>query len=289
MIIATATPALIFKIVQPDQIRLALGFWSAFVPIGMTLIMFGSPLVVGSYGWRGLWQANTLILLGYALVLLIRTRDLTRTDGGPKTGWRLILEDVWETASAPGPAVLALIFSTYALEWVTVMGFFPTLLMENRGFRTGSSAVLTAIMVAVNIPGNFMGGWLLQRGWRRWRIIAFSSLIMAAGSLVIFNPGFPFALQYLSCLIFSGVGGMIPAAVFGGAPVFAPNRKLVATTNGLIVQGSQFGQVVGPPLLAWTVSATGTWQAAPWLLVTSALLGTALSLVLAVLEKKGPG
>jgi predicted MFS family arabinose efflux permease len=286
LIIATAAPALIYNIVRPDQIRLALGIWSAFVPIGMTLVMVGAPLFLGLSGWRGLWRANTLILLVYALVLSIRTRGLSRTAGGPKAGWRLILEDVLKTVSAPGPIVLALIFSTYALEWVTVMGFFPTLLMENRGFQAGSSSLLTAVMVAVNIPGNFMGGWLLQRGWRRWRIIAFSSLVMAAGSLVIFNPKFPFALQYLFCLIFSGLGGMIPAAVFGGAPVFAPNPKLVATTNGLIVQGSQFGQVVGPPLLAWTVSATGTWQAAPWLLVTSAFLGTALSLVLGVLEKK---
>jgi MFS family permease len=289
LIIATAAPSLIFKIVRPDQIRLALGFWSAFVPIGMTLIMFGAPLVIGLSGWRGLWQVNALILLGYALVLMIRTRDLTRMSEGSKAGWRLFLEDVWMTAKVPGPIVLALIFSTYALEWVTVMGFFPTLLMENRGFQAGSSSLLTAVMVAVNIPGNFMGGWLLQRGWRRWRIIAFSSLTMAAGSLVIFNPGFPFAIQYLSCLIFSGVGGMIPAAVFGGVPVFAPSRKLVATTNGLIIQGSQFGQVIGPPLLAWTVSATGAWRAAPWLLIPSALLGAALSLVLAVLEKKRHG
>ena len=158
LIIATAAPALIYKIVRPDQIRLALGIWSAFVPIGMTLVMVGAPLFLGLSGWRGLWRANTLILLGYALVLSIRTRGLSRTAGGPKAGWRLILEDVLKTVSAPGPIVLALIFSTYALEWVTVMGFFPTLLMENRGFQAGSSSLLTAIMVAVNIPGQFYGG-----------------------------------------------------------------------------------------------------------------------------------
>jgi len=211
---------------------------------------------------------------------------LSRTTGGPPTGWRLILEDVVKTASAPGPVVLALIFSTYALQWVTVMGFFPTLLMESRGFQAGSSALLTAIMVAVNIPGNFLGGWLLQRGLPRGRIIAISSLAMAGTSTVIFISGFPFGLQYLACLIFSGVGGMLPAAVFGGAPVFAPSPRLVATTNGLIVQGSQFGQVLGPPLLAWAVSASGTWQTAPWLLIPAALLGAALALVLSVLDKK---
>jgi len=52
------------------------------------------------------------------------------------------------------------------------------------------------------------------------------------------------------------------------------------------VQGSQFGQVLGPPLLAWAVSASGTWQTAPWLLIPAALLGAALALVLSVLDKK---
>lgn len=286
LIIATAAPALIFKLVRSDQIRLALGVWSAFVPIGMTLVMLGAPLIVGHFGWRGLWRANALILLGYALVLAVRTRGLRRTAKGPKAGWRLLLGDVLKTASAPGPVVLALIFSTYALQWVTVMGFFPTLLMESRGFGAASSSLLTAGMVAVNIPGNFIGGWLLQRGLRRGRIIAFASLVMAGSSTLVFISGFPFGLQYLACLIFSGVGGMLPAAVFGGGPVFAPSPKLVATTNGLIVQGSQFGQVLGPPLLAWAVSASGTWQTAPWLLIPAALLGAALALVLAVLEKK---
>lgn len=285
LVIATASPALIFKIVRPERIRLALGFWSAFVPIGMTLVMLGSPLVLDHFGWRGLWRANALILFGYALVLGIRTRKLTRPGGGPETGWRLILADVKQTAAAPGPLVLAFIFSTYALQWGTVMGFFPTLLMENRGFLAGSSALLTALMVAVNIPGNFLGGWLLQRGFRRWRIIAFSSLVPAGAGLVIFSSIVPFGLQYGACLIFSSLGGMLPAAVFGGAPVFAPNPRLVATTNGLIVQGSQLGQVIGPPLLAVMVSAAGTWTVAPRLLIPVALLGASLALVLGRLEK----
>ncbi|MBI5585734.1 MAG: MFS transporter [Deltaproteobacteria bacterium] len=284
--IATSTPALIFRLVRPERVRLALGFWSAFVPIGMTLVLLGAPLVVGFSGWRGLWQVNALILLGYALVLGSRTRELARAGGGSQARWRFILEDVAKTASTPGPLLLALIFSTYALQWVTVMGFFPTLLMENRGFGAGSSSLLTALMVAVNIPGNFTGGWLLQRGVPRRRIIAISSLTMAAVSTAIFVPGFSFGLQYLACLLFSGVGGMLPAAVFGSAPVLAPSTKLVAATNGLIMQGSQFGQVVGPPLLAWMVSAAGTWGIAPWLLLPMALLGTALSLFLSRLEKK---
>ena len=141
-------------------------------------------------------------------------------------------------------------------------------------------------MVAVNIPGNLLGGWLLQRGFRRGRIIVGASVTMGLAGLVIFSSGFPFSLQYLSCLLFSGVGGLIPAAVFGGSPVLAPHPKLLATTNGLILQGSNLGQVLGPPLLAWTVSATGTWQSAPWILTAAAACGIVLSVFLGIWERK---
>ena len=74
LIIATAAPSLIYKMVRPGQIPLALRIWIAFVPIGMTLVMLVAPLIIGLFGWRRLWQANAVILLAYALILSLRTR-----------------------------------------------------------------------------------------------------------------------------------------------------------------------------------------------------------------------
>jgi len=60
----------------------------------------------------------------------------------------------------------------------------------------------------------------------------------------------------------------------------------VATTTGLIMQGSQLGHALGPPVLALIVSSFGGWHAAPLALGSAAAAGTLLSLALAVLERQ---
>ncbi|RLB86247.1 MAG: MFS transporter, partial [Deltaproteobacteria bacterium] len=84
--------------------------------------------------------------------------------------------------------------------------------------------------------------------------------------------------------VFSLVGGLIPTSVIGAAPLYAPSKNLVSTTTGFVIQGGQSGQVVGPPVLAWLVSTTGTWSAGAWFLGGVALIGVLLSLCLARLK-----
>lgn len=111
---------------------------------------------------------------------------------------------------------------------------------------------------------------------------------MGLCSLAIYASAVPFPLRYLACLISSAIEGVLPASLFSSVPIHAPKADLVATTSGLIMQGSQLGQVLGPPLLALTVSRLGGWQAAPLLPGVAAFLGIILSLGLAVLERPAP-
>ena len=67
--------------------------------------------------------------------------------------------------------------------------------------------------------------------------------------------------------------------------VHAPRPQLVATTNGLIMQGSNLGQSIGPPAIAALAAAVGDWHLSPVVLVASAALGVALALALRVLEQ----
>ena len=63
----------------------------------------------------------------------------------------------------------------------------------------------------------------------------------------------------------------------------APSRHLIPTTNGLLVQGSNLGQVIGAPPVGALAAAIG-WQWAP-LLTVPAALGAAL--LAAVLRRRG--
>jgi MFS family permease len=286
LIIVVAAPAMVVQVTNPRDFRLALSVWSCFLPAGAATIMLFIPLVNLGLGWRGLWQVNALILITYAFWVMSETTHLQSRPKTPGQRRGQVWRDLRLTVTSAGPILLSAIFTTYALQWLAVMGFLPTLLVEEYGLSPGRASVLTAIMVAMNVPGNLMGGLLLHRGFSRWKLIAFTSSIMGLCSLGIYSPHLPFAARYMACLLFSGVGGLLPASVLGAAPLYAPTPNQVATTNGLIMQGGQLGQVIGPPVLALMVSTGGGWNSAPWLLGGAAAVGVVLSLGLAALERR---
>ncbi len=283
---AVSAPSLITRLAQPGDLRLALSIWSTWLPAGSATIMLVTPAITFFFGWRGLWLINAAILAGYAVFVSRCTISLKAPNRRKKVKLGRIWRDIRTTSTSMGPILLALSLSAFALQWLAVMGFLPTLLIEDYGLSKGKASVLTGIMVGVCAPGNLLGGWLLLKGFRRWHLIALSNLAMGCCSLAIYQVSIPFSLRYFATLAFSGIGGLLPAAVLSGAPVHSPREKLVATTNGLIMQGAQLGQVLGPPLLALIVSNLGGWQAAPILLVPAAGLGILLSFGLAALEGK---
>jgi MFS family permease len=285
LMIAVSAPSLIVRVTTAGNTRLALAVWSCWMPAGAATIMLITPLITSLCGWRGLWQINAVVLIGYALWVARVTAALDFRPGA-KAGPNKMLQNILFTSISPGPLLLAFTFSTYTLQWTAVMGFLPTLLIDTHDLSPGTASALTAAMVAINVPGNIAAGRLLQKGLPRWHLISAASLSMGVCGLIIYSDSVSLLLRYLASLAFSGLGGLLPASVLSGAPTHAPAPSLVATTNGVILQGSQLGQVTGPPAVALVVSMAGGWPAAPWLLAPTAVLGIVLSLALAALERR---
>ncbi len=299
--VIVSTPALIFKIVKNRDVKVALSIWSCYLPAGASLMMILSPLILSTSNWRGVWQTNAFILFLYTIWLFHKTSSLTvpnlskftventtQTKSIQIKSIRLnqLLKDIIQTATSAGPLILAGIFITYSLQWLAVMGFLPTLIVEKFGFSKSIASLLTALMVFINIFGNLAGGRILKSGVRRWKLIAFASIVMGTCSIAIYSSSNWFLINYAGCLVFSIFGGLIPASVLGGVPLYAPSKKLIATSNGLVIQGGQTGQVLGPPVLAFLVSQTGTWESGSWFLGGVASIGVILSLFLARLRPK---
>ena len=275
-----STPTLISQLIQPKDMKVALSIWSSYLPAGAALMMVVVPIVTPFTGWRGLWQLNAFLLAGYGVLLYRKTRAVPP----PARNVRRIspaamVRDIIHTSSQPGPFLLAFVFIVYSIQWLAVMGFLPTLIIEKFDFSTSSAALLTALMVSVNILGNLAGGRLLNRGIRRWKLIAAASLAQGICAVATYADTPSFALNYTGCILFSIVGGVIPASVLGGVPLYAPSGRLVGTTNGLVIQGGQSGQVIGPPILAFLVSRTGSWSCGAWFLGSVAFLGVLAALL----------
>jgi MFS family permease len=287
IVISVAGPVLIMQATRPEDERFALSAWACYMPAGTSVMMLVSPLFLKSIGWRGLWVVNGLLVAGVAVILGRATRRRAG-DGRPAGRPPHFMKDLRATLSRPGPVVLSMYFGAFALQFMAVVGFLPTLLIEDMGMGKGLAAVLSAVAVFVDVPGNLLGGWLLTRGARRSLSLGLASAVMGLCTLGIYSEALPGLLRYLLCTVFTGVGGIIPASLYSAAPVHAPSRSVLATTNGIMMQGGNIGATLGPPALAAVVAVGGGWQAAPWLLVSMTVIALALAVVLGRIESRLP-
>lgn len=259
-----------------DRLK-ALGIWSAYMPTGGSLALLAAPPLMAAWGWRGLWAV--LALAAAACLALI-----ARYAPAPRYGGIASLRLMRESVTEPGVVALALLFVFYVAQWVSVMIWLPTYVVEERGGSAATAALLTALMVLANAPGNLGGGWLLGHGLRRGILVIGASALMAATSLGMLAASLPDGVRYLLCLVFSACGGVIPAAIFSGLPLHARSPQHLGTANGLVLQASQAGQFAGPIALAWLASRAGGWAATQWAMLAFAAGGAACGLALTRIE-----
>jgi cyanate permease len=175
--------------------------------------------------------------------------------------WRVRL---LETLRAPGPWLVALAFAVYSSQWLSVIGFLPTVYAQ-AGLAPSQVGFASAIVAAVNMVGNIASGRLLQRGVSPQRLLRVGFGVMAAGAVGLYAPLWPAGPvavvgPFVSVLLFSAVGGLVPGTLFSQAVRLAPSPGTVSTTVGWMQQWSSFGQFAGPPLVAWVASQVGGWQ-----------------------------
>ncbi len=281
--VTIAAPGLIVRASDSTDQRLAFGLWSCYLPIGSGIMLALAPPAMAFIGWRGLWLANCVFLVLTALAVMRITRDLPPSATRDRRSIRAVFADLGRTLRCAGPMSLAGSFTLYALQYMAIIGFLPTLLIQNDGLSASLAGLLTSFAVFANATGNLVTGWLLYRGVPSWLLLFLSSLLMAVTLPLIFAP-LPFELRYGATLAFCFVSSIVPTAVLSSATRHAPTPLLVNTTIGIINQGSNIGQMGGPPAIAKLADLTGSWAWSPVLLVPFAVIGIVLSLVLRRLD-----
>jgi len=259
IIAIVSAPSIIAEAAAPADRRLAVGMWGAFMPTGMGVMLLISPFTQEWVGWRGSWLALAVMTLIWAMVMALVFRGGRGKDyiGRPEHPWR----NLSITAAARGPWLLALCFGFYTLAWIALMVWLPTFMVEQRGMAVRTSALVTVIVVFINLPGNLLGGWLSHKAVPRGAVIAIVGVLITFSGPLMFLEILPDGARFAVCLVYSFMVGMLPATILGAAPYFTPGIGQIATTNGLIVQGSHLGQFAGPPVVASAVAFTGGWQA----------------------------
>ena len=284
--VIVASPSLIAEAcTDPRKRDLALGIWGAYFPAGWGLMAIVAPLFVAVWGWRSLWIIGALMMAAFLVLMLV----VGRTAPSRRQFSPLPTEATSSVAAVlrlPGPWLLAAAFATFTLMWVGLMVWLPTYFIEEEGYSQALAAVLTALVVMCEIIGNVGSGWLLARGVARWKIIAVALPTMGLLSVVILSTPAPGYLKFVCAGIFSAIGGMIPGAALAGAPVHAPSPRLVGIVNGVLVQGANVGNFLGPIVMGAAAAWLGGWQSAGWLPLAIGGMGVVLALAIRKVEKE---
>lgn len=289
-------PGLVRRLVPQERLNGMLGVWGAYMPLGASLALLLGPSVMQlgapAWGWRIWWWGLGALAAMLALLLC----------------WRLPADPLWRltTAQAPqgtghfsnrsllgltlrsrGVWLMALTFAMYSGQWLAVIGFLPSIYAQ-AGLPGSSAAWLTAGAAAVNIVGNLAAGRWLGRGARPLALLATGFLAMAGGALLAFGATAHPLLQYAGVLVFSMIGGLIPATLFSLAIRLAPTPETVSTTVGWVQQWSALGQFAGPPLVAWVAVQAGGWQWTGWVTSVCCAIGLLLARELQRLAAQPP-
>lgn len=269
-------PALVRRLVEPRRESAMLGLWGAYMPLGTAVALLAGPAFMAWAGWRAWWWALGALSLAMAVVLHRSVGSDPPSASASDRGGRLR-----RTLSARGPWLVALCFAMYSGQWLAVIGFLPTL-YAGMGLPTGWAGPATALAAAVNIAGNVAAGRLLQRGVPARLLLLGGFVAMGAGAFFAFAmpAAVPPGARYGAVLMFSMLGGMIPATLFSLALKLAPGGDTLSTTVGWVQQWSSFGQFFGPPAVAWVATRSGSWQHS-WLVTGACAVAGAILAVLA--------
>lgn len=269
--VAVAGPALVSAAAGDTHRRLALGLWSGYLPAGVGVAMALAPWLLPAGGWPALWVAAAAGM-GLAALFTLGQRGhytLGHTPAAGQGGLRALRH--------PLPWWLGLCFGCWTMQHFALIVWLPTFLIEQRGLPTGTVVLLSCVMVLANVPGNLVGGALLQHGVPRARLLLAAHAATGLCGWGLCSDALPDALRYLLCVLLSGIGGLIPASVMSSSARLAQSPQQIGALQGLYMQGGQLGQFVGTPLIAAVVSASGQWGSMRWVLAGAALGGMALA------------
>lgn len=278
LLVVLPVPSLLRLLVPPQRLSLRLGLWGAFMPVGTALALVCGPWVMAGVGWSGWWWA----LAGLTAVMAVwvafgvppdhaRALDLPHEGDDDVHGWARRLT---ATLSSAGPWLVAGTFAMYSSQWLSIIGFLPTIYAQ-AGWSVAAAGAMTALVAAVNAFGNVGAGRLLHAGTPPERVLTIGFATMLVCAVVAFGlpSTTPILLRFGAVVLLSAVGGLIPGALFATAVQLAPGARTVSTTVGWMQQVSALGQFAGPPIVAWVAGAAGGWQWTWTVTGTASLIG----------------
>lgn len=271
-----ALPAVVSAHCAPADRPLALAGWGSTVPGGIAVLMLSSPVLIeaGGLGWRGVWIATVVAISLITVLFCITFRPLSRVTDTVRPAPPA---DDLAQALRLRPLSLVALFILYSLQFLAVVSFLPTMIVEQSDYALGTAAFLGGIVAVGNAVGSVLAGPLIAIGLGRRNIMMIGYAIMAVSAAAVLFDILPVPMRIAAAVIFATAGALIPGTIWTFVPELARSPSQAPIFAGMFIQGSGIGQLLGPVLLGGLVDYFGSWQFAVILTTTASALGIVLA------------
>jgi len=263
------------------RIDRAMAVFSVVMSVGFMLAFPTVGWLVQTYGWRTAWLSIGLALLvalaplGWLIVRRSPESVGLDPDGAPARDTHPLSGHPWRDALrtsafwlfATGTALYGLVASG--------IGLFNESILAERGFDASvyyQTLVVTAITA---LAGNGLGGWLAGRV-RLLTLLAIALGVLAAGVLAL--PFVTALWQVMAWAVAMGLGGGLIMVLFFSVWPRVFGRRDLGVIQGSAQALTVLASALGPLLLAWCVTWTGSYRSIFFLLagVIALVAATAL-------------
>jgi MFS family permease len=276
------------------SIALSIGFMLAFPLVGSA---------VQAFGWRRAWfwvaitlgtglapLAFVVVRRGPETIGLLPDGDTTTagvasaTQDNQVSGYR-----VSEALATGAFWVFGIGAALYGLV-ASGIGLFNESILAERGFSHDVYYQTLVVTAMTGLAGNFLGGWMTARrgegdpaGKGRLsltRLMAAALFVLAAGVAAL--PHLSSLTHVMTWAAAMGLGGGVMMVLFFSAWPQVFGRRHLGQIQGIAQALTVLASAIGPLLLAWCVSATGSYAAMFRILAVAIGLTGAASMIVVV-------
>lgn len=226
----SAAPGLIMATASDDRRRRAMAFWSTYTPVGVSLGLVLSGSFAGTAQWRGGYWLH----LGLFALLAATMWMLPRAPSKPSG--RLSLRSLFAPWTQSGPLRLSLSFALLIVVGFGMSTIYPEWYARQQSVTVGQASNLLAGLNLIMIPGGFIAGALLARGWRDGNLFTALVLLAVLTSLPLYMPGLADLPRQATMAAWMLLQGALIAVVTSALPRVVADPRQGAAAAGLLSQ-----------------------------------------------------
>ena len=276
---AIVGPVLANRNASQSVLPIVISLTAIWIPVGQLIAAGVTPIVLPVSGWQTLWWIGILgtIVLGVIAIPVLRTQPFTYPGNNPLSE-ELDIKPL-QRVERRHLVIAASVFTLFSIQYFAFMTWLPQYLVEAMGMSLVDSAVGYIMPIVMMIMVSFMTGWMIRTGYKTEKLMIVGMVLISLlwGLVPLAGIG----MWGILFMIIYGVGaGMTPTCLFAmPATIVGPNGA-TADAFGIIMTGRNLGVLVGPVLLAWIFTVSGTWTYISPVFFMTSLVGCCMSIYL---------